>query len=127
MDAEGVADNLFSRPIKNDGEVEPAPGGHFDFSHVDAPELVGTLSSGFRSGGMPLGFKFIVLGDKVAGFFHESVDAFLVHRKTLAIFEIAPDAPVALKRMIGFELLDVLEQFLITLSDGFGFAASHSS
>jgi len=63
LDAEGVADNLFGMPVKDNSEVKPAPGRHFDFGHVDAPELIGSISSWLWSGGVSFGFKFVVLGD----------------------------------------------------------------
>lgn len=68
-----------------------------------------------------------VLGNQVAGFFHEAVDPFFIDRDALPVLEIAPDAPVIPERVIDLELFDLLEQRVVTSNNGLRFLPFHKS
>ncbi len=60
LNAQGVTDNFFGIPVKDDGQVEPAPRMEFDLGHVDAPELIGALCAGFATEIAAFGFEAVV-------------------------------------------------------------------
>ena len=55
-------------PVENDGEVEPAPRVEFDLGHAS------------------FGFEALQLGDEQIVFFHERMNAFLIHLQALTEF-----------------------------------------
>ena len=46
QDTERVTENFFGISVEDCGEVKPTPSGHFGFSHINVPELIGVV--GYR-------------------------------------------------------------------------------
>ena len=61
LDAQRISDDFLGAPVEDDAKIQPAPWINFDFGHVDAPEVIGVVGSGFcahRSATSPQALKF---------------------------------------------------------------------
>ena len=127
LNAEGVANDLFGTPVKDDGEVQPAPGGDLDLGHIDAPDVIWLVRARFWSRRSASGAQALLWGNEQVLFFHNPMDTVNADNVTLAVFKIGPDPAVAPERVVGFDRHDQGQEFLIALLGGLGSLAPHSS
>jgi len=75
LDAQRVSEDFFGVPVKDNGQVKPAPGGQFDLCHVDAPKLIGAGRAGFPADVAASGLQAVVGLDRQIVFLHQALDA----------------------------------------------------
>lgn len=101
LDAERVTNDLLGAPVKDDCQVQPAPGGDFDFGHVDALDGVRLMRTGLgarRSSAS--GTEALLRGNQQVVLFHNAVNTVDAGNVALAVFKIGPDSTVAPERVV---------------------------
>jgi hypothetical protein len=102
-------------PVEHHDDVDPPKALDQDFGHIDAPPLIGPGWFGFALPSRPLGFESQIGGHPEAMRSHQAQDALLVDWPPLDKVQVGPDATVAPKRMLSFELTYPLRQAFVAL------------
>lgn len=112
-----VAHNLFSVPIQDQDNINPAKALHHDLRHVDPPPLIWLGRPGFAPGRRPLRFELHMRRDHEVVLLHQPQNPLLVDGQLLDKAQVRPNSTVAPERVLGLEPLDSWEQGRIALGD----------